>query len=475
MQIADVLKLARAGATNRAWRAFIESGLGDGVSDPRTLTLKGRLLKDQARKAKGDAAALLYLQSAKAYADAAALKPDSYPLINAATMSLFARQPDVMAMMAQKVLTMLDTGMGVGETPYWHEATRAEALLLLGQRDNAQAALEKAIVAAPAAWEDRAATLRQFRQILKFKGETSDWLSKYAPPASLYFKGIIGVASDDLRAAELAREGVNNAHAGFGYGALAAGADILIAEALVECGAELHFVLPMSTREFRAQSVAPFGASWLPRFDRLIEQAASVTHVASDEILTDAAIILAAMVAKGAAIENAGRLEGAATGLEMNDGPSEEFDAASDRFVALERTAATDPSTLAKGMINIALVSDRSGDGLAGWSPIGEGFYARHAGSVAAALVQLANLRKVAPDARVALRISTSDAPADFTGDYSANLLRLVQCADAGTTIADAISARALLPVTPELRTEPLGELPYASGVVEIYAIDPVA
>jgi hypothetical protein len=471
----NILSLARAGATSQAWKSFVAAGLAEVTDNPAALSLKGRLLKDQARKAKSRTSARLYLESAKAYADAAALRPDSYPLINAATMSLFAGQADHMALLAQRVLEMLDTGSGVGETPYWHDATRAEALLLLDRQAEAKAALDKAIVAAATAWEDRAATLRQFREILQFRDEPSDWLANYAPPASLYFKGLIGVASDDARAAELARVAVNEPHAGFGYGALAAGADILIAEALVERGAELHLVLPLSFRAFRAQSVEPFGAAWLPRFDRLLEQAASVIPIADSERLTNAAIALAVMVAKGAAIENAKRLEGIASGLELNDRPSPGFDAASDRFIALERTAPTAPSDLAKGMINITVVSDYVGNDPAGLIPIGDGFHARHTGSLAATIAWLVDLRRVTPDARAALKISAYDSAAHFNNDSSVKLLRLAQCADPGTTIADSISARALLSETPHLRTEPLGELADALGAMEIYAIDPLA
>jgi len=474
-KITAILTLARSNATSRAWEAFASAGLDKITADPKVLTLKGRLLKDQARQAQGETAARLHLQSAKAYADAAALRPDSYPLINAATMSLFAGQADHMTLLAQRVIEMLDTSTGVGETPYWHEATRAEALLLLDRQEEAKAALSKAIVAAPTAWEDRAATLRQFREILQFRDEPSDWLANYAPPASLYFKGLMGVASDDARAAELARVAVNEAQAGFGYGALAAGADILIAEALVERGAELHLVLPLSFQAFRAQSVEPFGAAWLPRFDGLLEQAASVTSVADSERLTNAAIALAVMVAKGAAIENAKRLEGMANGLELNDSPSPGFDAASDRFIALERTAPTAPSDLAKGMIEMTVVSNIGGDDPAGVMPIGDGFHARHTGSLAATIAWLVDLRQVNPDARAALKISADDSAAHFNSDSSAKLLRLAQCADPGTTIADSISARALLSEAPHLRTEPLGELADALGAMDIYAIDPVA
>jgi hypothetical protein len=474
MPIKSVLALARAGATTRAWGCFAAAGLAEVTKDPAALTLKGRLIKDQARKASGEAAAKLCLQSAKAYADAAALKPDSYPLINAATMSLFAGQPDHMALLAQQVLTMLDSGTGVGETAYWHEATRAEALLLLGQPDDAQAALDKAIVAAPSAWEDRAATLRQLRQIATFRNESCDWLGHYAPPSSLYFKGMIGVASDDLRAAEQAREAVDNAKAGFGYGALAAGADILIAEALVARGSELHVVLPVMSSAFRAQSVAAFGDAWLPRFDRLFEQAASVTIVAAGETLTEAAITLAAQVAKGAAIVNARRLEGVATGLELNDSPSSAFDAGREAFVSLERSAEVSSAELPVGQMHFTLVSDQVGDPQ-NWAPIADGFYIRSASSANAINALLSELESDTPDACRAVDIFANDANADLASTQKARLLRLAQCGPGGTTVASASTALAMLSQFPAISIEPLGELPDAGGAIEIYAVQPAA
>ena len=470
-----ILALARSGAASRAWAAFVAAGLDQVAGNPATLTLKGRLLKDRARKATGDVSARLYLQSAKAYADAAALRPDSYPLINAATMSLFAGQPSHMALLAQKVLTMLDTGMGLGETPYWHEATRAEALLLLDRKADAQAALNRAIIAAPQAWEDRAATLRQFRQIAEFRNQDSGWLSNYAPPASLYFKGMIGVAADDMRGGEMAHEAVTNANAGFGYGALAAGADILIAEALIDVGAELHLILPVFSSAFRAQSVAPYGKAWLPRFDRLFEQAASVTVAATGDRLTEAAIGFAAQVAKGAAMENAGRLEGRTIGLELNDQPSPVFERASDLFVSLARSAPHPAAALNKGVTLVTLVSDDVGDDRDSWMPVADGFYAHNAKSVDAVNALLIQLKKIAPGARSSVSISAVENRADAADAHMAKALRLAQCAAAGTSIADVSSARAILSACPKLRIEPLGELPGTGGATEIYAIEPMA
>jgi hypothetical protein len=472
-QTSKILAQARAGATSRAWESFVAGGLADVTDDPKALTLKGRLLKDQARKAGGDAAARLYVQSAKAYADAAALRPDTYPLINAATMSLFAGQQGHMELLAQKVLTMLETGIGAGETPYWHEATRAEALLLLGRQGDAQAALGKAIIAAPAAWEDRAATLRQFRQILEFGGQPCRWLTDYAAPGSLYFRGMIAIAPDDVQAADSARDAVIAANVGFGYGAIAAGADILIAEALIEHGADLHIVLPTLPSVFRTHSVAPYGAAWLPRFDRLFEQAASVTIAAEGDMLTQASINLAALVAKGAAIENAGRLEGRSTGLDLNDYSSPEFDPATDVFVALERSVIMPPMTFATGNIRVVIASDYAGPDAENWEPVAEGFYALSTDSLTSVADLLIELRRTVPDARCATVVAAIQTAGGGGDNHVARALRMAQCATSGTSVADAGSARALLSKFPKMRTEPLGELPGADGAIEIYAIEP--
>lgn len=469
----EISALIRVGAVTRAWNAFVDAGHEQSTSDPKVLTLKGRLLKDQARNAQGEMAARLYLQSAKAYAEAAALSPDSYPLINAATMSLFAGQPEHSALLARQVLTMLNTGAGMGETAYWHEATLAEALLLLGRVQESQTSLSRAIVAAPAAWEDRAATLRQFRKILEFRGEPTGWLRTYSPPTSLYFKGMIGISADDRHAGGVAHNSVRQLNAGFGYGALAAGSDILIAEALIEQGAELHVVLPLIPSAFRAQSVAPFGDAWLPRYDRLFELAASVTIVAADEALTYAAVQFAAQAAKGAALENAAKLEGKASGLELNEIASPHFDAATDNLVPLERSATFPGAVLDDGKLLISLIVDHPDLDTHLWSAVAGGFYMRSVSSFAAADTLLANVRQARPDARCAVAAIAGTITTGGSDSHVAKAVRMAQCAAAGTTVIDRASALAMRSIFPTMRFEPLGELPDTTGAIDIYAILP--
>ncbi|HYD38054.1 MAG TPA: hypothetical protein VEA60_10595, partial [Allosphingosinicella sp.] len=107
---------------------------------------------------------------------------------------------------------------------------------------------------------------------------------------------------------------------GFGYGALAAGADIIIAEALLERGAELHAVLPGGAEAFAAVSVDPFGRTWRKRFDSVLERAAEIRRVRPLGARPGEAMIgLADEVAMGAALINARRLESSAVQLLVLD------------------------------------------------------------------------------------------------------------------------------------------------------------
>ncbi|MEM1192950.1 MAG: hypothetical protein AAGH42_06105 [Pseudomonadota bacterium] len=93
---------------------------------------------------------------------------------------------------------------------------------------------------------------------------------------------------------------------GSGYGALAAGADILIAEALLAHGAALHVILPCTAELFKSISVDPFGGDWPARFDHCLASAASVRFATDDRSLScHRALDLASTMAMGMAIEEA--------------------------------------------------------------------------------------------------------------------------------------------------------------------------
>ena len=481
--LASILSLARAGATNRAWEAFVDVGLDKQRSDPAVLTLKGRLLKDRARAAGGAARAELFSQSAQAYTDAAAIQHTaSYPLINAATMALFAGQGAQAATLATQILTLLDSGLDNGETPYWGEAARAEALLLLGRRSEAEASLERAIKLAPRGYEDHAVTLRQFRAISKLVGDDAAWVDRFAPPPCLHFSGVIGISPDDQGAVTRIKEAVERIAPAFGFGALAAGADILIAEALLARQAELYIYLPGSLEEFRAASVTPFGAAWLPRFEALIDAAASVEILDGAQPVSSASIGLCEELAMGCAIEHARRLECVASSLRVTgDTDNRRADIWTVTTLPLEtltlpRSASLPdepPLPAGKYVTYLALygvsASETYPAACGSWNEGDMTVFAFE--RIDDALIALDTLRSNgAEHAIAALDCRILETGID-TDSMRALVVRMAKAAAPGAVVATKVAAMATMLRKDHLRIEPLGEIASAAGGIDIYAV----
>jgi tetratricopeptide (TPR) repeat protein len=308
--LSTIIALARAGALDHAWAQFSAAGYDRAANDPAALTVKGRLLKDHALRATDEAdRRRYYLQSAECYRASAALQPATYPLINAATLSLLSGDRAQAEEIAREVLERIEREPDEPETPYYRAATEAEALLLLGRDDEARARLEAAVAEAPLAWEDHASTLRQFLVIEEVLGGAANWLDLLRPPRSLHYSADKEAGLDPDSAVTVAL----GADVGFGFGALAAGSELLTAEALLASGAELHVVLPSDASRFAARFVDPYGRAWRARFDAALAAAESVRCVRPlDRPPDGAAVALADRIAHGAALLYAERLMGEA-------------------------------------------------------------------------------------------------------------------------------------------------------------------
>lgn len=296
------------------------------TNDAAALSVKGRLLKDQALSHLGAERWRLFAEASQAYRDAAAVSDATYPLINAATLSLLAGDAEQARNLAGEALRRIDQDPDEPETPYYGGATRAEALLLLDREAESRVAFIEAMARAPRAWEDHASSLRQFALILDAQEKDAAWLDAHRPPRSLHFGGHMSFDPKVVRREHLDEKigaVLEEENVGFGYGALAAGADIIIAEALLARGAELHAVLPGGVESFASVSVDPLGKAWRKRFDSLIERAETVRAVrpigASPDLET---IGLADEIAMGAAVMNARRLESEALQLLVLDQPA---------------------------------------------------------------------------------------------------------------------------------------------------------
>ena len=316
--------LARAGAVRRAWELFELAGYAERAGDPAALAVKGRLLKGRARRAPGGRRQLLLAEAAEAYGAANRLSPAPYLAINAASLRLLAGDAKSAREGAAQVVVLLDNPAIALDTPYFLAATRAEAQLLLGNHAEAEAAMADAVRADPDGWTDRAATIAQLREIAAAQCSDPAWIGKFAPPASLHFAGHMGIAaggrSEALLRSQLEAHLAANP-VGFAWGALAAGADIVIAEALLAAGTALHVVLPCPAAQFEAQSVAPAGAEWSRRFAALMDQATSL-RIAADSAASahdPLATAHAGDLAIGGALSNAAQLASSAMQLIVFD------------------------------------------------------------------------------------------------------------------------------------------------------------
>ncbi|NMN03677.1 MULTISPECIES: hypothetical protein [unclassified Novosphingobium] len=327
--LAAIITAARAGSLGFAMAMFEAGGWSARGDDPAALATQARLLKEAALRARGAARTGALVAAADAFAAAAALNPQPWLWIDEAVLRRLAGDCDAAERLARRVLAALTAENEWAETPYFIAAARAQAHLVCGEATAARAAFAAACAADPDGWADRAATLRQMALVLAAMGADAGWLDAFRPPRSLNFAGHLGVsaaAGDRLR--DVVGEWLTVEGVGFGFGALAAGADIVVAEALLARGSELHVVLPIGVEAFIAQSVMPYDPAWLPRFHACLDAAQSVRCLtALRGAYEPLATRLAADVAMGAAVLNARMLASGAAQLLITDGGAGRFGA----------------------------------------------------------------------------------------------------------------------------------------------------
>ena len=293
----SILTLARAGSTDFALSEYVRLGLDKIRHNEDIMALHGRLYKDMYLSQSNEAARKSAQLSADRYEAAFKDSHGFYSGINAATMSLLAHFDEAMvSMRARRILDILPPPQLLdAQTKYFIEATRAEAYLLLSEVMKAEHAFRLAVDHDPLNYTAHASTLKQFQMIANYRDMHLEWLTQFDPPKTMHFTGhMFGIEESrdpDLPLLTHAQtetvkssiiEAIQVNDIGFAYGALAAGADIMIAEAVLGEGAELHITLPVNEAVFMQASIAPFGAQWLPRFERCLSRAHCVKIVDKD-------------------------------------------------------------------------------------------------------------------------------------------------------------------------------------------------
>ncbi len=323
---AAVLCLARAGAADFARAEYVRLGLADLRDDADAVALGARLLKDVALASRGPRRMAFARASLRRYEALSRRFGGLYGAINAATMTLVAGDQDGARARAAELLKIPPSPGLTGEAAYYEGASRAEAWFLAGDIEAARDTLRSALAEAPLAYAAHASTLRQLEMLCRETGRDLDWLASFRPPACAHFTGHILDASGAAALDGEALRGriaavVRERRIGFAYGGLAAGADILFAEALLDAGAELHAVLPVSLDSFIEVSVAPFGVDWVERFHRCLSRATSVRYAAQDPYRGDEQVFAySSQFAMGCAVLRAQTLSAEAVQLAVWDG-----------------------------------------------------------------------------------------------------------------------------------------------------------
>ena len=320
LQYYAVLSLARAGATDRAEEELERFGF-DRHTQPGTsavlaedvATLRARLAKDRALAASGSQRLARARRAAELYEAIFLRLRRPYACINAATMWLLAGDDARAAELARSAvnLTRRQTPGSAAES-YWVFATEAEAALILGDSAAATEALTRAAAESVDDVAARATTRKQLALVCAAKNIGTETLAPlFVPPVIHYCghmispPGVVGPfpAENEALVAGHIAEYVKRKRPGFAFGSLACGSDILFAEALLAERAELHIVLPFRVDDFKEVSVRHGGTRWLHRFDRCLEQAASISHSSEDDYVDDVALFdYAARIAMGRAL-----------------------------------------------------------------------------------------------------------------------------------------------------------------------------
>ncbi|HXQ53187.1 MAG TPA: adenylate/guanylate cyclase domain-containing protein [Stellaceae bacterium] len=286
-----VLCLARAGATDLAQRKYDEFGLSSAASDSEDVDALGaRLLKDEALAATGEKRRLKAAEAADRYASIHERFHNYYPAINAATLRLVAGDEATARTYARIALAELDGG----DEDYYSYATRIEALIVLDDIEGARALFPKALKANHGDQAALATTWRQLQLVLQLKNLDPKVIAPaFAPMKVVHFLGHIikpggrFKAVDESQVRQRVAEYFDEQRVGAGFGSLAAGSDIIIAEELLRHGASLHVVLPFEMEEFIDISVRPSGKEWVRRFEACLAAAATVRWATEDSYLGD--------------------------------------------------------------------------------------------------------------------------------------------------------------------------------------------
>jgi hypothetical protein len=314
-----VRALAASGDSLGAMHLYEQLDLAAG-GDVDSLALAGRIWKDEAFDHDGPQRVAFLQRAAAAYDHAFQASGADFPAINAASLYAMLGERDRAAALAAPIAA------NTAADNYWDQATRVEALLLLGRGEEALTYARTAHEQAGTRAGDRASTCRQIARLAASGAIDLAYSDAIAallrpPPVGVYCGRMFRAGgAGEANAARAIAAALDEQPLSALIGPLACGADILFAEAALERGIDLTVVLPFAEDDFIAQSVRSGGDAWLPRYLHCRDSAAMV-HFASNAgyVSDDCQFILGSHTAMGLAKLRARELETAAIQLAVVD------------------------------------------------------------------------------------------------------------------------------------------------------------
>ncbi len=318
-----VLATARLGALSEALALIDKHKLGRDLADEELACLKPRILRDLAFSidpARPDRRRLE--TSATDYEAVFAKTGGFYPGVNAAAGHALIGAIGKSQAIARTVGALLAKRGDEDNDNYWRRTTLAECKLLEGDKPAAATLFEAAWEAEDATPGKKATTRKQLKRLGASVGIDNAWVDRVAAqPNVLFFSGPLArreTEAKDIPAEALLAsvdELLSGRSIGWVYGALASGADIIIAEALIAAGASLNVYLPVPPAEFLKSSVEIGGEDWRERFIVCMRAASSIEWNHRALTPCNAAYRLGADIAMGKAVRHASQLETEAVGF----------------------------------------------------------------------------------------------------------------------------------------------------------------
>jgi len=308
------------------------------AADPTTSTalradiasLRGRLLKDAFGRAPDALQASTYVARARDhYLAAYAIERNSFPGINAASLSLLCGDVDGARRLAREVAHSIVT-RAASQLDCWDIATLAEAHLVLGDTDAAASAYSTAFRMAERNAGVIATIRRQLVLLSRVLPSARAMLELVKPADVIAFAGHMVDLPGRLaprfpvRLVPQVQAAIRDEFARFRepvvFTSAACGSDLLLIEAALAHNAEVNIVLPFDRDDFIRTSVAVGGDEWIARFDDALARAHRVVMATEEGYLGDEALFThAAMLVEGLAMLRATQLQASPTLLCLLD------------------------------------------------------------------------------------------------------------------------------------------------------------